>query len=196
MARDTGHKVSKKGVAITAATVGAGVILFYLWRHYQATGTLSPFSTSPGATGTTATDTTPTVASTTVGTPTDTTPPKVITNLAQWKQAVLDYMVNTVGISGGENVAATGLANALSGHCLGPNQYAALNAALGAIGQPPGGTILRLSQCKPKPKPTTSHTPSETPRPTPTTHVAQTAAARARTAANRARHRAIKLVRK
>jgi hypothetical protein len=68
------------------------------------------------------------------------------------------------GIKGGANTAATGLERALSGHCVGANEYAALNAALGAVGQPPGNGILTLQQCKTAPKVTKTHTPSETPQ--------------------------------
>ena len=130
---------------------------YYLYKHYQATGSLNPFSSA----GTTAAAPSPTPTPTPGSSTSPTTP---ITTLAQWKTAILAYMVSN-NIPGGENVAATALASALSGHCLGPNEFKYLNQALGSVGQPPGTGILTLAQCKAPAKKTTTHTPSEAKKP-------------------------------
>lgn len=152
--KSTGAKVALYG--------GGAVVLAYvgyrLYEAYEANQANAALTT-----------TTPTTSgSTTIGTPATTTPAYgSLTTLAAWKSAVLDYMVNTLGIKGGANTAAIGLADALSGHCVGPNEYAALNSALGAIGQPPGTGVLTIKQCGKAAtnQPTTTHTPSETPHP-------------------------------
>ena len=110
--------------------------------------------------------------------------------MAAWKTAILNYMVNTANIKGGENVAATGLAAALSGHCVGPNEYAALNAALGAVGQPPGSGTLVIHQCRPAPIPTphapgSGTSPPNTKPPAPVTSPTSVKVANQRTANQR-----------
>ena len=86
-----------KTVVYTTATLGGVGVLYYLYRHYQSTGSLNPFSSGTGLTGSTTTpaDTTPTT--TTVGT---STAPVfgAATTLAQWKTEVLDYATNTYGV--------------------------------------------------------------------------------------------------
>ena len=178
-----------KTIAYTLAGLVALGGAYYLYRHYQQTGSLNPLSS--GTTGTTSgSPTTTDTGTTTTTNPNPTTAaPK---NLAEWKAAVLSAMVAT-GIKGGENVAATGLANALSGHCVGPNEYAALNSALATVGQPPGNGILTLSLCKPKAKATTTSPGHHDTTPT-TTHTTGTVAngrkdrAAATVAANRTAH--------
>ena len=172
----------KTGKTIAYTGLGLGVLAggYYLYKHYQATGSLNPLSS--GTTGTTSGTTSPTTTTTT----TDTTPvTSAPTTLAEWKTAILAAMVAT-GIKGGENTAATGLASALSGHCVGPNEYAALNSALATVGQPPGSNLLVLSLCKTAPKATTA-TPKATAHAT-TTSTAAAAAAAKKVTTNRAAH--------
>jgi uncharacterized membrane protein YgcG len=130
-------KNTKKVALYGVLGVGGLALAYWLYTKYQANAAANTAATTPA--DTTPTDTTP--AATSV--PATTAP---ITTLAQWKAAILAYMVAN-NIPGGENVAATGLADALSGHCVGPNEFSALNAALGSIGQPPGTAILTIKQC-------------------------------------------------
>lgn len=132
-------KQGNKILLYSALGVGGVVVLYLAYRYYEnnvagsgGTGTSSgvPADTTP-------TPSTPTSTPSLYGT---------ATTLAQWKAMVLQYMTSN-GIPGGENVAAIGLTDALSGHCVGPNEFAALNGALAAIGQPPGSNTLVLKQC-------------------------------------------------
>ncbi|MGB6500102.1 MAG: hypothetical protein WBG19_01680, partial [Thermoplasmata archaeon] len=143
---------SKKGRIALYSVLGLGGIAaaYWLYTKYQANAASTaavPADTTP-ATTTVGTSTTPTYGS--------------ATTLAQWQAQALQYMTTTLGIKGGENIAATGLTAALSGHCVGPNEFAALNSTLGAIGQPPGGGILTIKQCGKAAgsSTTTSHTPT------------------------------------
>jgi hypothetical protein len=128
-------KSTKKVALYGVLGVGGLALAYWLYTKYEA-------NAAANAAGSTPADTTPT--STPAGTVPGTTAP--ITTLAQWKQAILAAMV-AANIPGGENTAATGLADALSGHCVGPNEFSALNAALGSVGQPPGTAILTIKQC-------------------------------------------------
>jgi uncharacterized membrane protein YgcG len=132
-------KSTKKIALYGVLGVGGLALAYWLYTKYEANAATNAAGSSAPA------DTTP--ASTPAGTVPATTAP--ITTLAQWKQAILAYMVSN-NIPGGENVAATGLADALSGHCVGPNEFSALNAALGSVGQPPGTAILTIKQCSAK----------------------------------------------
>jgi uncharacterized membrane protein YgcG len=133
-------KNTKKVALYGVLGVGGLALAYWLYKKYEANAAANTAATTPA-------DTTPTPA---LGSPTTTsvpgTPPTPITTLAQWKQAILAAMV-AGNIPGGENTAATGLADALSGHCVGPNEFSALNAALGSVGQPPGTAILTIKQC-------------------------------------------------
>jgi hypothetical protein len=156
-------KPSKTVVYVVGGVIVLGG-LYYLYEKWTANGGSLSSLLGGTATDTTPADTTPTTTTTAPTTTTPTTPTfGTSASLGEWKTRILDYMVNTAHISGGENIAATGLADALSGHCVGPNEYAALNSALGAIGQPPGAGTLTLKKCTTKPTTTTTHTPTETP---------------------------------
>jgi uncharacterized membrane protein YgcG len=133
-------KNTKKVALYGVLGVGGLALAYWLYTKYEANAATNAAGSSAPA------DTTP--ASTPAGTVPATTAP--ITTLAQWKAAILAYMVSN-NIPGGENVAATGLADALSGHCVGPNEFSALNAALGSVGQPPGTAILTIKQCSASP---------------------------------------------
>jgi hypothetical protein len=126
-------KNTKKVALYGVLGVGGLALAYWLYTKYEANAATNA-ATAPA-------DTTPT---STPGTVPATIAP--ITTLAQWKQAILAAMV-AANIPGGENTAATGLADALSGHCVGPNEFSALNAALGSVGQPPGTAILTIKQC-------------------------------------------------
>jgi uncharacterized membrane protein YgcG len=134
-------KNTKKVALYGVLGVGGLALAYWLYTKYQANAAANTTATTPA-------DTTPAVGAPTSGPPTTSVPATTapITTLAQWKAAILAYMVSN-NIPGGENVAATGLADALSGHCVGPNEFSALNAALGSIGQPPGTAILTIKQC-------------------------------------------------
>ena len=142
---------SKKGkIALYGVlAVGGVAAAYWLYTKYEANAANTAATTTPA-------DTTP-AASTTIGTP---SVPAYgsLTTLAQWKAAALQYMTTNLGISGGENTAAKGLTDALSGHCVGPNEFAALNSTLAAIGQPPGTGTLIIKQCTTAPASSASST--------------------------------------
>lgn len=183
-------KTTPKGKIVLYSVLGLGgiALAYWLYTKYEA-------NAAAGTTSGTPTTTTDTGTGTVAGSPSASSAPP-ITDINSWKQAIIAYMVSN-GIKGGENVAATAVADALSGHCLGPNEFSGLNNALGSVGQPPGTGTLVLSACKPKaanPSATSTHTPSETPKkPTATTkaHTPANAAATKRTnAIDAARRRA------
>ena len=128
----------KKAAIYGVLGLGGLAAAYWLYTKYEANAANTAATTTPA-------DTTP-AASTTIGTP---SVPAYgsLTTLAQWKAAALQYMTTNLGISGGENTAAKGLTDALSGHCVGPNEFAALNSTLAAIGQPPGTGTLIIKQC-------------------------------------------------
>jgi hypothetical protein len=164
-----GRKPKGKVVLYSVLGLGGVAVAYYLYTRYEA-------NAATGTTGSTSTPADTTPATTTVGAST----PPAPTTIAAWKQAIIDYAVAN-GLKGGENVAAQGLADALSGHCVGPNEYAALNGAFGAIGQPPGGNTIILKQCgsAAKPPTTTGHTPTSTPKSGTTSGTASSVAHRA-----------------
>lgn len=170
-----------KVVGYSVLALGGLALAYYLYERYES-------NAASGTTGSTSTpaDTTPqtnTISSTAPAYGSATT-------LAAWKADVIQYLTTTVGIKGGENVAATAISKALNGQCLGPNEYAGLNAALGAIGQPPGTGTLTIRQCSQSqtPKTTTTapgsanSTPHSSGSPQPTANRSTGASASARTA--------------
>jgi hypothetical protein len=147
---------TKKTLVYGGAAAGGAVLIWYLYKRYQASAAAG--GTTAGAPTTGVGSTSPLIPA---PTPSPTTTPSGGTHLP-WRTRMIDYMVNTFKIRGGENVAATGLERAMSGHCVGPVEYAALNAAFGAIGQPSGSMII-LQRCPRQTRPTRSHTNTETP---------------------------------
>ena len=155
--RNAGSKNAGKYAIYAVGGLGIAYVAYKLYENYVANAANTSTAGTPSST------TVPDTSSTTGSSgPTSTAGPAPITSIDQWKQAIIIAMV-AAGIPGGENIAATAVTDALSGHALGPNEYSYLNAALASVGQPPGGAAIVLAAAHPQPKPTTTHTPSERP---------------------------------